>query len=194
MVRVEKEARILEMKGQATEDETAKALGVAVSTVRRVWGTEEPATKMEDAPQKAELRERWPHTYTDLIMSEYIRLIVTLDHQQTSYERKAKEDPENPEWPRLALRAEEAEISILDSLAGIIGLGTVMYMGEDGYTYSDENIARYFDRGEPPKVRKDRIAKEALEDLDMEAMFETLGLGKEKRAEILAKVIADAGS
>lgn len=175
MVRAETEARILDMKGKATEGETADALGVSLYTVRRVWGTDEPAPTMEEA---AEGREG-PATYTALIASGYVRLIGSLEDQMERYGELENENPDNPEWARLRLRASEAYIAALEGMASITGLGSLMYLGEDGYTYSDEDITGYIDRATPPKVleieTRDRI-KEALESVDIDAML------KEQRA------------
>jgi len=190
MVRAEKEAMILEMKGQATEDETAQALNVSLYTVRRVWGTEDPAPTMEEAAEGHD----GPATYTALIASGYVRLMGSFEDQMERYEAKETEDPDNPEWARLKVRSQEAQLAALEGLASITGLGSLMYLGEDGYTYSDQGILAYTDRGEPPKVRRARETKEALENLDRDAMLESLGLGKERRDEILAQVIAESRS
>lgn len=190
MVRAEKEAKILEMKGKATEDETAQALGVSLYTVRRVWGTEDPAPTMKEAGEGFE----GPATYTALIASGYVNLIGSLDEQMERYGSKELEDPDNPEWARLKVRTQEAQLAALEGLASITGLGSLMYLGEDGYTYSDQEITAYTDRGEPPKVRRARESQAAettkaiMESLDFETMW------KARKNEMMAGPPTESGS
>ena len=199
MVRAEKEAKILEMKGQATEDETAQALNVSLYTVRRVWGTEDPAPTMEEAAEGHD----GPATYTALIASGYVRLMGSFEDQMERYEAKETEDPDNPEWARLNLRTQEAYLAALEGLASITGLGSPMYLGEDGYTYSSEEIKAYTDRGEPPKIRRARESQECLKDvvdledlmdIDLEDLIKHLDISEDRRAKILAQIKAEAGS
>ncbi len=190
MVRAEKEAKILEMKGQATEDETAQALNVSLYTVRRVWGIEEPAPTMEEAAEGHD----GPATYTALIASGYVQLMGSFEDQIERYEAKETEDPDNPEWARLKVRSQEAQLAALEGLASITGLGSLMYLGEDGYTYSDQEILAYTDRGEPPKVRRARESQAAedtraiMESLDFETMW------KARKHEMIAGPPTDLGS
>lgn len=162
MVRKEKQAQILEMKGKISEDEAARTLNVSLSTVRKVWGTNKPVPEDPDDPSESN---------TELIMSEYRRLIRDLRNQSRAYAIKEAENPNNAAWGGLKLKADQLEIMALRDMKAATGLGNVMYAGEDGYTYTEGRIRNYDDRPTPPVVRADmdewdRKAKEDREKLD----------------------------
>ncbi len=162
MVRREKQAQILEMKGKISEDEAARTFNVSLTTVRKVWGTNKPIPEDPDDPGESN---------TELIMSEYRRLIRDLRNQSRAYAIKEAENPNNAAWGGLKLKANQLEIMALRDMKAATGLGNVMYAGEDGYTYSEYKLKEYPDRPTPPVIRiewdeRQRQAEEDMEKLD----------------------------
>ena len=151
MVRKEKQAQILEMKGKVSEDEAARTLNVSLSTVRKVWGTNKPIPEDPDDPEEGN---------TELIVSEYRRLIRDLRNQYRAYGIKEAENPDNSTWGGLKLKAAQLEIMALRDMKAATGLGTVMYAGEDGYTYAPYKLEDYADRPTPPIIIAQRIQRQ----------------------------------
>lgn len=165
MVRKEKQAQILEMKGKVSEDEAARTLNVSLSTVRKVWGTDRPIPEDPDDPSESN---------TELIMSEYRRIIRSLRNQERAYSIKEAENPNNAAWGTLKLKAAQLEIMALRDMKSATGLGDVMYAGEDGYTYTERKIMEYPDRPTPPIVKMEWDELERIHEENMASLNEAL--------------------
>ncbi len=168
MVRAEKAEMVRSLKGTMTEKEAAEEANVSLSTVRKLWGTTAPAPVLEDPKiPEDDLGD------TAFIMSEYRRVIRGMRAQYAYYEQREQDNPDNCAWGNLKLKAAQTELKALNDMKEAVGLGKIVYAGEDGFGYTETMITRYIGTTKPPVIqeieaeeREFREANGGLFDLD----------------------------
>lgn len=150
MVRAEKAEKVMALKGTMTETEAAESLNVSVSTVRKLWGTTAapvPVPTVSEAYDE-DLAD------TAFIMAGYRRVVQTMRAEYDRYAQKEQENPDNCAWGNLKLKAAQTELKALSEMKETVGLGKIIFAGEDGYGYTERMIKQYVGTPKPPAVKE----------------------------------------
>lgn len=139
--------------GQSPE-EVASAVGVSVRTVKRIWGE----TGTDNAPDPGDWTKdpAMDGTYR-MYMAVQMENIGHLRDTRDYFHRMRLEHPDNVAWAHGEMKAVDELSRLMRDFGNVLGLGKVVFVGEDRHTYNEEQIAQGYDRDETERERARRI-------------------------------------